>query len=126
MDEAYLEDCVAHTCRIAELLRAEGRAPWIGRLRHRTSDGDRVMHWPLIPTRYSGRRGPAWTTHYVACAGRLVYDPILGEPVDADAYAPAVFGKQLEIETHLDPETTERLLGSGGIRETFRTSSARN
>ena len=120
MADRYSADCVTHACAIAELLLAERAAPWIGRLRHRTSDGDRVMHWPLIPTRFSGKSGPTWTTHYVACAGVLVYDPIVGVPIDTDCYASTVFGKHLDIETHLDSEATERLLLSGGIRATFR------
>jgi len=117
MEERYSGDCVAHACSIAALLLAERRAPWIGRIRHIEPRGDSTFHFPLIPTRYAGMRGPAWTTHYIACSGREVYDPLAGEPVDVEAYAAAVFGKSLPVETHLDSAETERLLISGELKQ---------
>ncbi|HYH09812.1 MAG TPA: hypothetical protein VEK11_22375 [Thermoanaerobaculia bacterium] len=109
----YPEDCVAHAIRIAERLLEEGRAPWIGRVR----DVQGQWHGPLIPRRFEG---VTWTTHYVACAGREVYDPIAGEPLDVDAYAVPVFGKPLIVETHVGVEETAQLLRAGTLQERFR------
>ena len=119
MQERYAGDCVVHACRIAELLLAEQRAPWIGRIRHIEQRGDSEFRGYLFPRRYAGTGAMAWTTHYVACAGREVYDPLAGKPVDVDAYAEAVFGKPLPVVTHLDAAETERLLINGELRTTI-------
>ena len=119
MQQRYAEDCVTHACRIAELLLAERCAPWIGRIRHIETHGDSEFRGYLLPLRYAGTGALAWTTHYVACAGREVYDPLAGEPLDVDAYAEAVFGKPLPVVTHLDPAETERLLINGELRTTI-------
>jgi hypothetical protein len=117
MQERYSGDCVAHATRIAALLLAERRAPWIGRIRHVEPHGDSTFHFPLIPTRYAGMGGPAWTTHYIACSGREVYDPLAGEPVDVETYAATVFGESLTVQVHLDSAETERLVISGELRK---------
>ena len=110
---AYPEDCVAHAMRVAELLLEEGRAPWIGRVR----DVQGQWHGPLIPRRFEGT---TWTTHYVACTGREVFDPIAGEARDVDAYALEVFGKPLTVELHVSVEETAQRLREGTLRERFR------
>ncbi|MFP5247169.1 MAG: hypothetical protein ACLGH0_10785 [Thermoanaerobaculia bacterium] len=120
LDRGYPADCVTHACRIAELLHAEGRAPWIGRVRHVTNEGEHVMHWPLAPVRFAGRAPLVWNTHYVAAAGREVYDPLIGQPIDVDAYVLEAFGKQLAVETFLDAEATARLLRDGSLKSAFR------
>jgi hypothetical protein len=113
----YERDCVAHACALAEVLRAEGARPWIGRVRDVESRGDAVIHHPLIPKRFGTL---TWNTHYICCAGGEVYDPIAAEPIDVDDYAVAVFGRPLKIETFLDSEETERLLSKGTLRQAFR------
>jgi len=113
MPDRYEGDCAAHARRIAELLLADGRAPWIGRIRRVETRGDALFTAPLIPLRYLGRSALAWTTHYVACAGSEAYDPLIGEPIDVAAYAEAVFGMPFSIETHLDETETKRRLASG-------------
>ncbi len=123
MNGGYRDDCVTHACRIAELLLAEGRSPWIARLRDITVEGADVIHGPLIPQRF---RNVAWTTHYIACCGLEAYDPITPGPVALDEYAQLVFGRPIPIETHLDATETERLLRSGEIRRTFRPAIARS
>jgi hypothetical protein len=121
MSDAYPGDCVTHACRIAELLLAEGRSPWIARVRDVQMLGERVFHGPLLPARFSGRATTiVWTTHYVACSGREAYDPLVGAPIDIDTYSDAAFGKELAVETHLDSDATARLLASGEIRRHFR------
>jgi hypothetical protein len=122
MQERYSGDCATYACRVAELLVAQGRSPWIGRVRHVTRDGENLMHWPLIPRRYAGRGAPAWTTHHVACSGRTAYDPLVGAPTDVESYAPQVFGLDIPVEVHLDSPMTESLLASGEILKMFRPS----
>lgn len=116
IDDGYPDDCVTHACRIAELLQADGLAPWIGRIRDVSTIGDAVFHGPLVAERFRGKETLAWTTHYVACSGREVYDPLAGVPLDFDAYSRVVFGRPLTVEQHLDSDETARLLASGELR----------
>ncbi|HEV7922590.1 MAG TPA: hypothetical protein VGR02_17540 [Thermoanaerobaculia bacterium] len=110
-------DCVTEACRIAARLLAAGEAPWIGRLRDVRPYGNSTFHAPLIP-----RRSPhlAWTTHYVACAGRLVHDPLADSPLDVAQYARTVFGRDLPLQEFLGVEETERLLREDDIEQAFR------
>ena len=119
MAERYAEDCVAHAARTAERLLAERRSPWIGRVRD-VSEKDGVrFDAPLIPLRYLGKGALAWTTHYVACTARQVYDSVAGVPLDLDAYTVEVFGRDLEVSTYLDAAATARLLATGDFRSAF-------
>ena len=98
MRERYSGDCLAHARRVAELLRAEGREAWIGRLRQVVPHGDTTFHGWLIPRHVNRENYLAWTTHYVACADGEAYDPLVGEPVDVETYAMTVFGVGLALE----------------------------
>ena len=102
---------------MAAQLLAEGRAPWIGRLRDVRPFGDTTFHAPLIPVRYPHL---AWTTHYVACAEGLAYDPLAEAPIDVAQYALTVFGREIPLTEFLGVEETERLLREGDIRQAFR------
>jgi len=114
MADGYRDDCVIHAVRIARLLIEEGRAPWIGKL-VRERDGGEWL--PLIPLRFPTH---TWTTHYVTCLDGRAYDPIAGVPIAIDHYPREVFGIEDDaIETHLDAETTARLIASGEIRRSF-------
>ena len=112
----YTRDCVAHACALADLLRASGRKPWIGRIR----DTRGTFHGPLTPQRFLGRGAPTWTTHYVACAEDQVYDPIVGKAMVVTEYGRAVFGRELKVEEFLDAEKTDELLRAGELRSAFR------
>jgi hypothetical protein len=95
----YAGDCLKHARAIAELLRAEGKSPWIARLRK--VEGD--FHHPLIPLRFHGRSVPAWTTHYVCCCDGDAWGPILGEPEPLVTYSQAVFGQDFDLTPVEDP-----------------------
>lgn len=112
MTDGYVDDCAIHAVRIARLLIEDGAAPWIGKLVRQSGD----VRLPLIPRRF---RDLTWTTHYVACAGSQAYDPIAGAPIAVDVYAREVFGVEVEVETHLDADTTARLIANGEIRRSF-------
>ena len=120
MRDGYTAHCVVHACRLAELLHAEGRQPWIGRIREVIVDERGEFHVPLIPQRFTGAQALTWNTHYVACAGDDVYDPILGEPMPMAGYASAVFGHAYRVAVHFDAATTAELLQRGALREAFR------
>lgn len=117
MESGYTLDCVAHACALARLLLAEGRAPWIGRLRETIEREDHTFHAPLTPTRFRSR---TWTTHYVCCAGGEVYDPIVGRPVPVAEYAEVVFGRPLPVVEHFPPRVTAELIACGELRLAFR------
>jgi hypothetical protein len=109
LDKGYPDDCVTHACALAVLLFAEGKKPWIARLRDTRHVASGVFHGPLTPTRLVGRRGPTWTTHYVTCADGMVYDPLAGAPVALAEYPVVTFGREIPIECFLDEAATAEL-----------------
>jgi hypothetical protein len=110
MTERYAGDCRQHAYKIAKLLIAEGRSPWIARIRETVVQGDNVFHAPLTPRRLFGDSSVTWTTHYVACAGGEAYDPIIGEPVPLEGYTERLFGREISVDIFLDCEATEQFL----------------
>jgi hypothetical protein len=120
LDDGYPADCVTHACRLTELLLAEGKKPWIARLRDVRHVASGVFHGPLTPIRLAGRKGPTWTTHYVACDGDLVYDPLTGAPVAVAEYSVAAFGRKIRLERFLDEATTAELSGRNELRVAMR------
>lgn len=116
LDDGYPEHCVAHACRLVELLIADGEEPWIVRLRDRRETEHGVLHGPLIPHSLRGEHARTWTTHYAACAGSLVFDPLAVEPTPLDDYAQRVFGRELALETFLDVQRTAELFAAGKLR----------
>ncbi|MEA2338239.1 MAG: hypothetical protein QOE82_2246 [Thermoanaerobaculia bacterium] len=119
LDAGYPADCVTHACRLVELLLAEGRKPWIGRLRDVQQLPFGTFHGPLTPVRLLGRKGPTWTTHYVACEGDLVYDPLVGVPVSLAHYPVIVFGREIPLTSFLDSDATADLYCRKALRHAF-------
>jgi hypothetical protein len=119
LDNGYPGDCVAHACRLAMLLYAEGKKPWIARLRDVRQSASGVFHGPLTPTRLAGRKGPTWTTHYVTCEGDLAYDPLAGSPVAVAEYPLVVFGRAIAMESFLDANATADLCRRHELRSAF-------
>jgi hypothetical protein len=120
LDDCYPADCVTHACRLGELLLAEGKKPWIARLRDVQQVASGVFHGRLTPIRLAGRKGPTWTTHYVACDGDLVYDPLVVNPVAIADYSIAAFGRDIPIERLLDEAATAELCGRNELRAAMR------
>jgi hypothetical protein len=120
LDDGYPADCVTHACRLTELLFAEGKKPWIARLRDVRHVASGAFHGPLTPIRLAGRKGPTWTTHYVACDGDLVYDPLTGAPVAVAEYSVAAFGREIPLERFLDEATTAELCRRNALRAAMR------
>jgi len=108
--ERYAGDCRRRAYEIAKLLIAEGRSPWIARVRETIVQGDSVFHAPLTTVRIFGFESVTWTTHYAACAEGEVYDPLIGEPVPLEGYTERVFGREIALEIYLDCEATEQFL----------------
>ena len=106
-------DCLDEAIRIAELLLAEGKRPWIGRIRDRSGDFSGVLY----PWRFEGRNAPSYTTHYVCCEGELAYDPIAGEPVHVGEIAERVFRRNLPVERVLD---VGEVAANGDVRASIR------
>jgi hypothetical protein len=119
LDDGYRGDCVAHACALAELLLAEGKDPWIARLREVRQLAAGLFHGPLTPIRLAGRNGPTWTTHYVACEGDIVYDPLIGTPAAIAEYPAAAFGRDIPIERFLGEAATAELCRRKALRTAF-------
>jgi hypothetical protein len=120
LDDGYPAECVTHACHVADLLLAEGKKPWIARLRDVQQVASGVFHGPLTPVRLAGREGPTWTTHYVACDGDIVYDPLVVNPVAIADYSVAAFGRDIPLERFLDEATTAELCGRNALRAAMR------
>lgn len=110
MTERYAGDCRQHAYKIAKLLIAEGRSPWIARIRETIVREDSVFHAPLTTRRLFGEDSVTWTTHYAACDGSEVYDPLIGEPVPLEGYTQRLFGREISVEIYLDCDATEQFL----------------
>jgi hypothetical protein len=119
LHDGYPDDCVTHACALAGLLFAEGKKPWIARLRDVRQVAAGVFHGPLTPIRLAGRKGPTWTTHYVTCADGMVYDPLAGAPVAIAEYPIVTFGRAIPIESFLDETTTAELCQRNELRTAF-------
>jgi hypothetical protein len=115
IEDHYAGDCVVHACAVAGVLHAEGREPWIGRLRQTIVDGESRIHAPLTPRRYAGRGAPTWTTHYVCGSGSEVFDPLIGAPIDAADFAEAAFGRPIAVEIFLDTAETVRAIAESRL-----------
>jgi hypothetical protein len=120
LDDGYPADCVTHACRVVELLLAEGKQPWIARLRDVRHVAAGVFQGPLTPIRLLGRKGPTWTTHYVACDSNVVYDPLTEAPIAIDGYSVAAFGREIPIERFLDEAATADLCRRNALRAAMR------
>jgi hypothetical protein len=120
LDGGYPGDCVTHACRLAELLFAERKNPWIGRVRDVRQVALGTFHGPLTPIRLLGSSGPTWTTHYLACEDGYAYDPLVGRPVLLTEYAVMVFGRALAIDCFLDVGATAELCRRQELPSAFR------
>ena len=89
-------DCLAVARKISALLLAEGRTPWIARLRKTEVTAERVFHAPLIP-RVPGLKA-TWTTHYVCCCDGMAYEPVAGRMIRLETYSLELFGKEIAAE----------------------------
>lgn len=89
-------NCLAAARELSALLLAEGRSPWIARLRKTLSLEGQVFHAPLIP-RAQGVAA-TWTTHYVCCCDAIAYDPVAGKVMRLETYSLEVFGEEIPME----------------------------
>jgi hypothetical protein len=89
-------NCLAAALELSALLLAEGRRPWIARLRKTQDAGDHIFHAPLIP-RAQGVAA-TWTTHYVCCCEEMAYDPVAGRVIQLEGYTMEIFGEQISLE----------------------------
>jgi hypothetical protein len=95
-------NCLTAARELSALLLAEGREPFIARLRKTEPRDGYVFHGPLTP-RVRGLKA-AWTTHYVCCCDGKAYDPVAGAPVPLDVYTSEVFGEQIPPEVFVPCE----------------------
>lgn len=95
-------NCLTAARELSALLSAEGRSPWIARLRKTQIISGQTFHAPLIP------RGvgiaATWTTHYVCCCDGMAFDPLAGKPLPLETYSAEVFGEQISTEVFVSTE----------------------
>lgn len=106
-------NCLVAARNLSALLLAQGRHPWIARLRKRYDTEGQVFHAPLIPR----VRGIAatWTTHYVTCCDGMAYDPVASEAIRLERYSVEVFGEPLPLEVFVPSEELAAYLDAKGL-----------
>lgn len=92
--------CVKIAREVAEMLLPLG--PSIIEVLGERLDG--LHNEPLIPKCYNN--GPeqrlAWTDHHLVCAkDDVIFDPIVGKPIDAHLYRTTVFQSPVRLSTHV-------------------------
>ena len=95
-------NCLVAARKLSALLLAEGRSPWIMRMRKREDRGGQVFNAPLTP-RVPGVSA-TWTTHYVSCCDGMAYDPVVGKPIQLETYSLEIFGEQIPTEVFMSTE----------------------
>ncbi len=99
--------CSLIACDVARLLIAEGGHPQILDIRGRKTDlGGNTED--LIPRRYSGR--VTWGGHSVCQNDNLIYDPMIGEPVEKELYLNTTFLNPAEATVYVPNEEMEEFL----------------
>jgi hypothetical protein len=89
-------NCLTAAKELSARLFAEGRRPWIARLRKTRIVRGQTFHCRLTP-RTEGV-SHTWTTHYVCCCDGTAYDPAAGRPLRLESYSLEVFGEQVPME----------------------------
>lgn len=89
-------NCLVAARELSKLLLAEGRSPWIVRLRKTEVVDGQVFHAPLTPQVLGVVA--TWTTHYTCCCDGMAYDPVAGKTIQLEAYSVEVFGKPVPME----------------------------
>jgi hypothetical protein len=107
-------NCLTAARELSALLLAEGRSPWVARLRKTETIGDQVFHAPLIP-RALGIKS-AWTTHYVSCCDGMAFDPVAGKPIQLETYSLEVFGEQISTEVFVPADELPAYLAANQLR----------
>jgi hypothetical protein len=94
-------NCLPAAMELSALLCAEGKSPWIARLRKTKMVQGETFHVPLIPRGVGVNK--AWTTHYVCCCDGMAHDPVAGRPIQLESYSLEVFGEQISLEVFVPP-----------------------
>ena len=101
-------NCLAAARKLTTLLLADGRSPWVARLRKAVAVGGEVFHAPLIP-RAQGVAA-TWTTHYVCCCDGMAYDPVAGRVIRLETYSLELFGKEIPSELFVPADELQAYL----------------
>jgi hypothetical protein len=87
-DGKYSESCGCIAVNIARKLFAEGKNPFILRIRGELIDS--INRKTITPKTFNGRI--SWGAHQVCCEGGLAYDPMVSpESIDLDNYCKIAF-----------------------------------
>jgi len=68
---------------------------------------DGLHNEPIIPKCYEGTdngfgQRVIWTDHHLVCAkGDIIFDPIVGRPINADLYRTTIFESPVLLRTHV-------------------------
>lgn len=106
-DSQHSESCGSIAIEIAQRLLAEGKMPYIARIRGKVLDGIGNREG-LVPRIYEGR--VEWGAHQLACANNTAYDPMLGKSVSIDDYCSIAFEGEVEMDILVPPDRIKEFI----------------
>lgn len=98
-DDGYVEHCGLIAGEVAKLILADGGHPQLLSIRGQKVDSMNTE--TLEPKRYAGR--VVWGGHTVCENNGVIYDPMIGEPVNKKIYLENTFSKPV-VATVLVPQ----------------------
>lgn len=101
------ESCSLIAVDLARLLLKEGRRPHIAQVWGKTIKGG-INRKPLVPKLYGGRI--SWGGHIVCCEKDIVYDPLVGKPLNTRSYTSEVFNDPVDINTLVPQDQIEEFI----------------
>jgi len=108
-DGKYAESCTLIAIDIAKILLSEGKKPEIIFVTGKRIDNPHIIaSESLRPTQYSGKI--SWGGHVVCACEGMIYDPMIGEPVQTEDYAHKAFGGDIEMKTTVTQDEIEEFI----------------
>lgn len=102
-DGKYSEHCGLIAIDIAELLLQGGERPSLKSVRgDEVRESGFVHNRSLVPKIYEGR--VSWGGHTICAVGDTIFDPMVGEPMNAEDYRREVFTEPVNLEDQVPEE----------------------
>jgi hypothetical protein len=109
-DGVHSESCYAIATEIAELLKKHGEKPYIMSARGNWEETQGVRYRRSVtPKIYSGTK-VSWGCHLFCANGNIVFDPIVGKPMEIEEYRTTVFIEPVNIDIYAPVKATAKLV----------------
>ncbi len=102
-DGKYVESCSLIAVDVAKLILEDGGSPQLLAIRGKIIKTDAyIANETLVPRRYKGR--VKWGGHTVCECKDIIYDPMVGSPLDRSTYLRDTFQNEVEAKVLVPPE----------------------